>query len=145
MNDSVAIRSPLPSDLDELASLLGELGYPASPSAVASRLSRLARHADVAMFVADLDGSAVGLATGHMLDAIHHDQPVAMLSALIVAERCRGRGVGRALVDAVETWAARYGSRRITVATALAREGAHAFYERLGYEHTSRRYSKVLA
>lgn len=144
MRDGVVIRPPSPSDLAELASLLGELGYPASTSAVESRLGRLARHADVAVFVADRDGTAVGLATGHVLEVVHADDDVAMLTALIVAERHRGQGIGRGLVDAVENWAVRRGARRITVASGLGRAVAHTFYEKLGYEHTARRYSKLL-
>ena len=62
MNDVVVIRSWSASDLEALASLLGELGYPASASAVKSRLDRLARHADIAVFVADRAGVPVGLA-----------------------------------------------------------------------------------
>jgi GNAT superfamily N-acetyltransferase len=69
---------------------------------------------------------------------------VAILSALIVAGDHRGQGVGRSLVDTVETWALGRGAGRIVVAAGLARPGAHAFYERLGYEHTARRYSKLL-
>jgi predicted N-acetyltransferase YhbS len=143
--EPVVIRSPSPRDLPGLASLLGELGYPASPSAVESRLKRMGAHAEVVVFVADRGGVAVGVATGHRLDVIHHDTPVAMLSAMVVAATERGRGTGRALVDAVETWAISSGARRITVASGLAREGAHAFYERLGYELTARRYAKMLA
>ena len=144
MSDSVVIRSPLTSDLEALASLLGELGYPVSPSAVASRLDRLAQHADIAVLVADRSGTPVGLATAHIIEAIHVDEPVAMLTALVVAEHHRGRGIGRMLVDAAEAWSVRSGALRITVASGLARAVAHAFYEAMGYENTARRYSKIL-
>jgi GNAT superfamily N-acetyltransferase len=140
---SIVVRSPSTGDLADLAGLLGELGYPTSATAVGSRLDRLAREANVAVLVADRDGTAVGLATAHVLTVIHADEAVAMLTALIVAESHRGQGIGRNLVDAVETWAVRCDARRITVAAGLARSVAHAFYERLGYEHTARRYSKV--
>lgn len=144
MTDSVVIRSPSTSDLEALASLLGELGYPASPTAVASRLDRLARHADIDVFVADRGGVVAGLATAHIVEAIHVDEPVAMLTALVVAEAHRGRGIGRMLVEAAEAWSVRAGALRITVASGLARAAAHAFYEAMGYENTARRYSKIL-
>lgn len=141
----VVIRSPSTRDLEGLTVLLGELGYPTSVQAVERRLSRLTRQANVAVFVADRGAAPIGLATAHVLSVIHVDDPVAMLTALIVDEHYRGQGVGRILVHTVETWAKGCGAYRIVVATGLAREGAHAFYERLGYEHTARRYSKLLS
>jgi len=42
----------------------------------------------------------------------------------------------------VEHWARSRGCHRIVVTTALKRAEAHAFYERLGYRHTGRRYGK---
>jgi len=47
-------------------------------------------------------------------------------------------------VEAVEGWAREQRAHRVTVASGLARAEAHAFYERLGYEHTARRYSRLL-
>jgi GNAT superfamily N-acetyltransferase len=141
---SVLIRSPSRGDLSGLSALLGELGYPASVSSVETRLGRIARQSNVAVFVAERGRALVGLATGHMLAVIHADDPIAILSALIVADGHRGRGIGRSLVDAVESWAKGRGAGRITVASGLARAGAHSFYERLGYEYTARRYSKVI-
>jgi GNAT superfamily N-acetyltransferase len=72
------------------------------------------------------------------------DAPRAMLTALVVREDTRGRGVGRALVAAVEHWARERGAGRVVVTTALRRAGAHAFYERLGFEFTGRRYVKSI-
>jgi GNAT superfamily N-acetyltransferase len=127
-----------------LAALLAELGYPADSAAVRDRLARLTARSDVAVFVAD-DGSAeAGLATVHVIPCIHVDEPMAMLSALVVGERHRGRGIGRGLVTAAERWAIERGAPRMTLVSGLARRDAHAFYERLGYEHTGRRYSKML-
>jgi hypothetical protein len=45
----------------------------------------------------------------------------------------------------VERWAVEAGCTRVAVVTAHHRSDAHAFYERLGYEHTGRRYGKSLA
>ena len=55
------------------------------------------------------------------------------------------RNRARALVDEAEAWARAQGCRRIIVTTALHRTGAHAFYERIGYAHTGRRYGKDFA
>ena len=54
----------------------------------------------------------------------------------------RGRGVGRVLVGVVERWAADRGADRLVLTTAVHRAEAPAFYERLGFEHTGRRYAR---
>jgi ribosomal protein S18 acetylase RimI-like enzyme len=54
-------------------------------------------------------------------------------------------GIGRALVEEMEKEAARRGCRLIFLTTAVRREeDAHAFYERIGFEETGRRFSKRL-
>jgi GNAT superfamily N-acetyltransferase len=60
----------------------------------------------------------------------------------VVEESMRGTGVGRAIVDEAERWARERDCHRIVVTTALRRADAHAFYERIGYTHTGRRYAK---
>jgi GNAT superfamily N-acetyltransferase len=73
---------------------------------------------------------------------INHAAPIGQLSLLVVDETWRSRGVGRLLVEAVERWTRERGCHRIVVTTALRRTDAHAFYERIGYQHTGRRYAK---
>ncbi len=137
-----SIRAPLPSDAPALADLCAQLGYPTTPDAVAQRLSRLDADPTVRTLVATSDGVVVGLATVHIRHTINHDAPLGQLTLLVVDERVRGTGVGRALVRAAEAWARQCGCKRFVVTTALARTDAHAFYERLDYKHTGRRYGK---
>jgi GNAT superfamily N-acetyltransferase len=86
----------------------------------------------------------VGIATAHVYVTLHGEHPAAMLSGLVVDDTVRGRGVGRRLVDAIGVWARRHGARKLVVTTALRRAGAHAFYERLGFQLTGRRYQERL-
>ena len=144
------IRAPRPEDAEGIAALLGELGYPARADEVPPRLARLDRFArasaehGAAAFVAARDRELLGLATVHAYPVLHRAGDVAQLTALVVTARERGLGVGRALVDAAARWARARGCSRLTVTTALHRADAHAFYERLGFEHTGRRYVKGL-
>ncbi len=138
------IRPPRADDVDAIAALLGELGYPTSPAAAESRLADLVSQRHVAVFVAEVGEKPVGLATAYIVPVVHANDPVAVLSALVVHAGQRRRGVGRRLVEAAEAWARDRRAYRVTVSSGLARADAHAFYERLGYEHTSRRYSKML-
>lgn len=141
---SVIIRSPSAEDLPYLVEFLAELGYPTSTAAVERRLARFSGQPDRVVFVAEWNATPVGVAAAQVIPAIHLDEPVAMLTAMDVAAGHRGLGIGRSLVHAVESWARSSGAQRMSITTGLARAGAHAFYERLGYDHTGRRYLKLL-
>ena len=62
---------------------------------------------------------------------------------LVVSEAVRGRGVGRALVAAVETKCAGLGCVLVEVTSNIRRDKAHRFYEGLGYEQTSFRFART--
>lgn len=66
------------------------------------------------------------------------------LSILIVAEAGEGRGVGRALLAAVEAWAAGRGYRLLTLSVFEENTRARAIYERNGFGIDIVRYAKEL-
>ncbi|MFL6020363.1 MAG: GNAT family N-acetyltransferase [Gaiellaceae bacterium] len=140
----LTIRDARAADADDIALLLGQLGYPTDAGAVRSRLERLAIVGD-RVVVAELDGRAVGLAHLHVTPALEHDQPAASLGALVVADDCRRRGVGRALVEEVDGEARARGCDLLRLTTAERRDDAHSFYERVGFERTGRRYVRTLS
>jgi GNAT superfamily N-acetyltransferase len=141
----VIIRPPTDEDAEALSVLLGELGYPTGANEIPGRLAALRGDPRVAMWVAEVDESVVGLATAHIIASIHAPAPVAMLTVLVVSERARGRGIGARLVAEAEAFARARGAPKISLTSALHRAGAHEFYKRLGYEHTGVRLTKVLA
>ena len=63
---------------------------------------------------------------------------------VLVAERARGLGVGRALIERAEAVGKSLGASRLMVTTHVRRADAHAFYERLGFEFTGRRYVRAI-
>jgi GNAT superfamily N-acetyltransferase len=136
---AVEIRAATDADAPAMASLLAHLGYPADPAELPERLRRLRAAGDDA-FVAVVNREPVGLATVHTRAVLHVGRPVAQLTALVVPPEMRGRGVGRALVAEAERWAKARGADRLVVTTALHRADAPLFYERIGFEHTGRRY-----
>jgi GNAT superfamily N-acetyltransferase len=140
----VIIRAPTDRDALRLASLLGELGYPAEAKDLPRRLATLSERGDATAFVAEVDSVVVGVATVHTFASIHAEREVAWLTTLVVAREVRQRGTGRAFVAAAERWARGKGCQRPSVTTGLHRADAHSFYDRLGYEHTGHRYSKPL-
>jgi GNAT superfamily N-acetyltransferase len=137
-----SVRDARAEDAEAMSRLCTQLGYPAQGSAIPKRLARLQSDPNARALVADAGDGPIGLATVHLRHTINHEAPIAQLTLLVVDESQRTRGVGRALVEAAERWAHAQGCHRIVVTTALQRADAHAFYERIGYRHTGRRYGK---
>jgi GNAT superfamily N-acetyltransferase len=138
------IRVARASDALDIAALAGHLGYPAEAADIPPRLAALEAAGRAVALVAEIDGRVVGLITSHILATLHHTEPVALLTTLVVSEGARGAGVGRELVRAAEDWARGEGAERMSVTSGLQRADAHQFYERLGYARTGVRFGKVL-
>ena len=109
-----------------------------------SRLERLRIVGD-RVVVAEVDGRVAGLAQLHVSPSLEYDRPAAKLAALVVDESHRRRGVGRALVEAMEAEARIRGCELLFLTTAARRKDAHAFYERVGLEETGKRYGRTLS
>jgi predicted N-acetyltransferase YhbS len=140
----VHVRDARPGDAPALAALLAELGFPAPDDVIAARLEAMLLARKVVL-VAARDEAVIGVVTVHMTPVLHRPAPVGRLTALVVSASARGQGVGRALVEAAERSLASAGCGLVEVTSNLKRLGAHAFYERLGYEATSVRFKKDLA
>jgi GNAT superfamily N-acetyltransferase len=139
----VTIRDARREDAADVAGLLDQLGYPTHAAAVEGRLERLRIVGD-RVVVAELDGRVVGLAHLQVTPGIERDRPAGKLAALVVDEACRGRGIGRALVDAIEQEARSRGCDILFLTAAERRRDAHAFYVRVGLAESGRRFAKEL-
>jgi len=136
------IREARPEDAEALSSLIDELGFHAAPSDVAARLELLARQACPAL-VAD-EGQVIGCLTWNMMPVLHRDTPVGRISMLVVTSARRCGGVGAALVAEAEARMSALGCTLVEVTSNDRLEGAHRFYERLGYRRTSLRFGKTI-
>ena len=143
MLHSITIRPAVSTDSSAIALLMAQLCYPAAPDEVAARLARLQAFRDATVLVADLKGQVIGLVTGHVFPSIHAPALVAWLTTLVVDAQHLHEGAGRQLCSAVESWAQGHGAARISVTSGKHRDGAHAFYERIGYERTGLRLTKA--
>jgi GNAT superfamily N-acetyltransferase len=140
-----SIRDARPGDARALAALLGQLGYPTTAEAVLRRVERLQTSEADRVVVAESKGDIVGFASLHVSLSVEYDRPAAKLTAIVVDERHRRRGLGKALAAELETEARRRGCCLIYLTTAERREDAHAFYRRIGFGETGKRFAKWLA
>ncbi len=71
----------------------------------------------------------------------HGGKPWAAVENVVVAEEYRGRCVGGRLMAAAGDLGREAGCYKLVLASNLDREGAHAFYRRLGWRHTHAGFS----
>jgi GNAT superfamily N-acetyltransferase len=142
-DNTIDIRDARAADVPALAALVAELGYPTPEATMAVRLDAMNR-AGEKVLVAERAGDIVGLLTVHVTPVLHRPTAFGRLTALVVAERARGAGVGRSLVAAAEHLLAARGCALVEVTSNQRRTDAHAFYQRLGYDATSLRFKKDL-
>jgi GNAT superfamily N-acetyltransferase len=136
------VRSADPSDAAALVGLLEQLGYACTEEAVASRLelSLPTRRA----LLAELSGSAVGLAVLELLHPLHRAAPEAVLTALITDANTRHRGVARALIVEASLRARQQGATLLYLRCDRRRDDAHGFYRAQGFEETHLTFERPL-
>jgi GNAT superfamily N-acetyltransferase len=129
---SVTVRMATIDDADALARLATALGYSTTTTAMEERLLTLRYDDDHAVFVAVEGGEVRGFAHIAVRASLLSDLTLEVL-ALVVDERARGRGLGRALQNAIEAEGRSRGLDEVRVSSNIARERAHRFYEANGY------------
>ncbi len=138
----LSIREARPADAEAIAALIVALGAEATPADVKRRLAVL-KKAGLPVLVAER-GEIAGVLTTSSAQVLHRPRPVGRITMMVVAEKLRGQGIGRALLAEAEKRLAAMGCGLIELTSDTRRLRAHAFYERLGYERTSHRFSKTL-
>jgi len=141
VDPSSCIRDAELKDSDEIARLCIELGYPVSPAAMATRISAL-RESD-SHYIAVACGPQSRLlgwvAAEHRL-LLESGERVEIVG-LVIDRSTRRKGVGKALVSAVECWTAARGFAKIFVRSNIVRSDAHHFYEGIGYQRTKTQHA----
>jgi GNAT superfamily N-acetyltransferase len=131
----MSIREARDTDAQAIAELSGQLGYPATAKVILERLAFARQLGAHTLFVAERDGRVVAWMD---LSISHHIQSGAYveIGGLVVANGARGAGIGARLVRFAEEWARSQGVGTVLVRSQIAREDAHRFYLREGYERT---------
>ena len=140
----LTIRDAKLSDAPALAALMCELGYETTSAEMSRRLKSILSDPRYGTFVAEIDNEIRGM-IGTLTHASHeHDDLSGKIIALVVSRKYRQSGVGRALIAVAEKDFATRNVSRVTLTTRFEREGAHQFYETLGYLRTGFRFGKNL-
>ena len=136
------IREARSADIPAMVDLLAELfalesDFEIDPDRQRRGLEILLEEWDVAgVWVADADGRVVGMCTVQVLVSTAEGGPVGLVEDVVVTPAFRGQGVGRALLEALESWAAGNGLLRLQLLAERGNTGAQRFYGALGWQET---------
>ncbi len=129
---SLVIRFATEADADRILDLVGRLGHAVPVDAAAFHSSFpvvLADHPRSVLHVAEVEGQIAGYALTTINHLLYSNGPSAQLQEIVVDDKVQARGVGTALVRAVEKACEENGVTQLTVAS----RRAGGFYDRLGY------------
>ena len=129
-------------DLDALFALVEQFATSFEPRREAFDLSVQHIIADDSAWlrVVEYNGEIVGYCLGFDHYTFYANGRVAWIEEIMVIEKQRGMGIGRALVQAFEQWAISRGAKLV----ALATRRAAPFYSALGYEDSAVYFRKLL-
>ena len=129
----VLIRPARAEDGRVLVRLLDLLGYPGSEPFIQARIRELGQREDDHLLVAEVGGQAKAFISLHFIPQLALAGDFARISYLCVDQDSQGMGIGKLLLARAEELARERGCDRMEVHSALRREGAHQFYDALGY------------
>ena len=126
------IRTMETPEAEAIAALSHQLGYPATPEEVLRRISAVLQHPDHCAFVAVVDDQVAGWIHGFHTINLESD-PFVAIAGLVVDEKNRRTGIGKALIDKVIEWSASVECGRVRVRCNARRRDSHLFYQALGF------------
>jgi GNAT superfamily N-acetyltransferase len=135
--ESSGIRLASVGDAGAISALCGQIGYGASQAQIAERIAASAKQPDRQILVSERGNEVVGWIEVLVRDSLVSGR-YAEIDGLVVDERRRGAGIGKALVARSCAWAAARGIARMRVRSNVTRDGALQFYRRLGFGESKR-------
>ena len=127
------VRAAGPADAPAVAELLVEFnGEGLSPEALARRMAKV--EGLETAFLAEWDGEAAGLLVLRTVPTMSGADDWAEITEMFVRSQLRGRGIGRALVEAALDHGRRRGCREFHLLVDPSNETGQAFYAKLGFQ-----------
>jgi GNAT superfamily N-acetyltransferase len=135
------IRKAQDKDIPQILELYKQLSfepekYQKAPEADCRRmLTEIEKYPNSALLVAEEDGKVVGTTFLAILPAFaHHTSPFAVVEYVVVDEKVRSKGIGKALMEDCKARSKAAGCYKIMLASSKQRTRAHKFYREMGYK-----------
>ena len=127
------IREAYLSDAEAIWMLnCAEMGYPFPLESTIDKLAKLLCRNSDKIYVATIEGTVVGYVHANDYDVIYAPH-MKNIMGIAVAHEHKHKGIGKALLQQVELWAADTGATGVRLVSGAARTGAHEFYRHCGY------------
>jgi GNAT superfamily N-acetyltransferase len=143
------IRPARPDDFDAVTALLELLERAevtdAAREGARDIWDRQLDDPDTEHLVAEEGGQVVGFCSLHFRERLNYTTPQAWAPDLIVAERARQRGIGRALLEEAERLAAERNCWNLTLESGYKRAEAHHLYRSFGMTDAGKFFGKTPA
>lgn len=140
MQTKIVVREAVLDDYSSLTELAWQLGHKEEAGRIRTRLLDLLKRDDHRILVAEVDGKIAGWVHA-FLNRPLHKVTVVEIAGLVVDQNYRKMGIGRRLLDTAEDWAKTQGCDQVTLCSNITREGAHQFYQTIGYKLTKTQYT----
>jgi len=110
-------------------------GVSFTPEEARRQFARFRQYPSYRFFVAETDGTIAGTYALIILDNLaKRGARAGVVEDVAVLPEFQGRGIGRAMMAHARAECVRAGCYKMTLSSNVAREGAHRFYDALGFE-----------
>ena len=139
MNNRLVVRRATESDMKTAFKLIGELGYPdVKFPEFARTYTGAQQHPAMTLLVAECDGVVVGLASISRRPQLRLGGDLITIDELVISDRFRGSGIGKAILERVKSMCVELGARRLELETTRTRESyKRRFYVKNGFSETN--------
>ena len=139
MTTPILIRIATREDLTAVLELYREAGLDRdggmSPQEAGAVFLRFAAYPSYKLYVACLGDRVVGTFALLIMDNLaHHGTPSGIVEDVAVDPQTQGRGIGKAMMRFAREICRSKGCYKLSLTSNQLREGAHAFYEAIGFE-----------
>jgi GNAT superfamily N-acetyltransferase len=146
LTGQVIIRDAQKGDVEELTSLMTDLGYPTTLEEFTTRFENISAHPDYRTIVAEIGNEIVGMAGLSKNIFYEMNGNYMRILAFVVKQSSRKLGIGKILIEASEDWAKEQGLHTVVISSGnrAERDAAHVFYQKMGYAIKSSGFVKKL-
>jgi GNAT superfamily N-acetyltransferase len=136
---AISIREASEADLPSVLRAYEEAGIGGGVSFTADeareQFARLRQYPSYRVFVTEADGVVAGTYALIILDNLaKRGARAGVVEDVAVLPAFQGKGIGRAMMEHAREECRRAGCYKMTLSSNVAREGAHRFYDALGFE-----------
>ena len=140
----VTIREATEKDIPRLLELYQQLSFEpdkyhkATEADCRKILKQIKKYPNASLLVAEEDGKTVGTTFMAILPGFaHQTAPFCVIEYVVVDEKCRSKGIGKALMDYCKVSAKAAGCYKIILTSDKRRDRAHKFYRANGFESSA--------